>query len=610
MIRIRARRKQSGLSAVDGVALKPAGTASMAMPSLRSTAHAIGVGSRVLLFGAIRPDGLPSEPSPRRRRLRKRRPIEDLDVPVVLRVRFTPRERWRRIEVRPDGTWIHRADTPLTGLRPLDHNVVLQIETPHGRSEQTLTIWQGDPSAGRPVVASLDAIRAEASYLHSKGTSSKTSVLTELLGRLPHRPERTPSWKEAAGSLVYLSEGLETVERDRKLLGRLRLPEGFVLPCDLFERGGHAVTLEAAALAALADLFPPETHLVWLTTSDAIPKPPADRVPASITARLDALLVWPGSGNEKPPAAPRTPPQSPRSRGGGVDGEPVEPLYVNSAAEATRLLSDRGLLASTPVETPPAGRRRRTRRRTTRYPLVLCHGLLAYSTLAMERFSLADYFFGVRAYLEEHGFTVWTPEVGRTQCIRDRAEQLRDAITRLTGGPVNLIGHSMGGLDARWLISRLDMADRVPVLVTVATPHHGSTFANWFLERAERRLPVLPVLEALGADMAGYRDVTPEACRRFNQEVLDAPGVTYYGYTASAPRQRISPVLRQGYDVIYRAEGPNDGMVSVVSAARGTVLGHLEADHFAQTGNGHFQQTFDHRAFFLRLATELARRGF
>lgn len=43
-----------------------------------------------------------------------------------------------------------------------------------------------------------------------------------------------------------------------------------------------------------------------------------------------------------------------------------------------------------------------------------------------------------------------------------------------SGGPIDLITHSMGGLDARWAIEKEGAADCVDDLVTLGTPHQGT----------------------------------------------------------------------------------------------------------------------------------------
>ena len=61
------------------------------------------------------------------------------------------------------------------------------------------------------------------------------------------------------------------------------------------------------------------------------------------------------------------------------------------------------------------------------------------------------------------------------------------AVLEETGArKLNLIAQSMGGLDARFAISRLGMADRIATLVTVSTPHRGSAIADWATEQPDR----------------------------------------------------------------------------------------------------------------------------
>jgi len=43
---------------------------------------------------------------------------------------------------------------------------------------------------------------------------------------------------------------------------------------------------------------------------------------------------------------------------------------------------------------------------------------------------------------------------------------------------VDIIAHSMGGLDARWYIEKMDGADNVNKLITLGTPHKGTEMAN------------------------------------------------------------------------------------------------------------------------------------
>ncbi len=251
--------------------------------------------------------------------------------------------------------------------------------------------------------------------------------------------------------------------------------------------------------------------------------------------------------------------------------------------------------------------------RTTRYPLVFCHGMLACTLLRMQLSQDFNYFAILKKFLQERGFRALFPLVSPTGGVAARAEQLRQQIQQWTDGPVNVIAHSMGGLDARHMITHLGMADRVKSLTTLSTPHRGSLLADWFLKNYRNRVPLLLALEALGTNVDGFRDCRPAACRAFNARTPDMPQVRYFSYAGDVPLVRVSPILRRGWEMLIAREGPNDGLVSVASARWGEFLGTVSADHFAQTPDAlflHPGEDFDSLGFIMRVIENLVRRGF
>lgn len=72
--------------------------------------------------------------------------------------------------------------------------------------------------------------------------------------------------------------------------------------------------------------------------------------------------------------------------------------------------------------------------------------------------------------------------------IEARAARLADDIAqKAQGKPVNIIAHSMGGLDSRYMISRLKPGNiEVVSLTTIATPHRGSAFADYMFDAIGR----------------------------------------------------------------------------------------------------------------------------
>lgn len=265
--------------------------------------------------------------------------------------------------------------------------------------------------------------------------------------------------------------------------------------------------------------------------------------------------------------------------------------------------------------TPLPGRwtARPTRARSVpRHPVVFCHGMLATTMLRMQIPEDTNYFSHLRPFLRERGVEGLYPNVPATGGVAARAEVLRDLIRHWTDEPVNIIAHSMGGLDARYVITHLGMADRVASLTTIAAPHHGTVVADWFCLNFRQRVPLLLTLEAFGINVDGFRDCRTDVCRTFNERTPDAAGVRYFSYTASVPSSRVSPLLRRAWNILTPAEGPNDGLVSVRSGAWGEVLGTLHADHFAQTPDALFVrpgENFDALGFYSRLIEDLAHRG-
>jgi triacylglycerol lipase len=217
---------------------------------------------------------------------------------------------------------------------------------------------------------------------------------------------------------------------------------------------------------------------------------------------------------------------------------------------------------------------------TLRSPLVFIHGMGGFDQLRLGRWVVARYWANIPDALEDVGNRVHVARVSPLGSVAERAAQLKQFINRhCPGEPVHLFAHSMGGLDSRYMISRLGMGDRVLSLTTIATPHRGSAFADWGLRYLE---PVFsPFLDLFGVSRQAFRDVSRAGCRDFNRQVPDVPGVRYFSVAGRFKADWLSPQWGLSWRVVEKEEGPNDGLVSVASAAYGEDCAVWEGDHIS-----------------------------
>ncbi len=113
----------------------------------------------------------------------------------------------------------------------------------------------------------------------------------------------------------------------------------------------------------------------------------------------------------------------------------------------------------------------------TKYPIVLVHGLGGFDEL----FGVYEYWFGIPDELRNGGAKVFVTEVSQLNSSEERGEQLIaqiEQIVAITGKPkVNLIGHSQGGLDVRYVAAV--RPDLVASVTTVGSPHKGAALADF-----------------------------------------------------------------------------------------------------------------------------------
>jgi hypothetical protein len=156
-----------------------------------------------------------------------------------------------------------------------------------------------------------------------------------------------------------------------------------------------------------------------------------------------------------------------------------------------------------PGEQPPAARALfAADPLAARIPVVLVHGLIDNRSV----------FTVMRRSLRRRGFAQvfswnYSPLLGDvSRGAADLGRHIERVCERTGHERVHVVGHSMGGLIARYHVQRQGGDRRVESLITLGTPHQGSLWAHVLPTRLVRQLrPGSPLLQELAEPAAGCR---------------------------------------------------------------------------------------------------------
>ncbi len=261
----------------------------------------------------------------------------------------------------------------------------------------------------------------------------------------------------------------------------------------------------------------------------------------------------------------------------------------------------------------------------TKYPLLMVHGVF------FRDYKYLNYWGRIPKQLEAHGAKIFYGNHQSAASVADSgaelAERIREILRETGCEKVNIIAHSKGGLDTRYAVGMLGMAPFTASLTTINTPHRGCVFADYLLDKIPQAVKdkvsgtYNAALKKAGDEnpdfMAAVTDLTASACRRFNEEVKDVPGVYYQSVGSKlniASGGRFP--LNFSHHLVQYFDGPNDGLVSETSFPWGedytflTTSGKRGISHGDVIDlNRENIKDFDVREFYVELVNALKRKG-
>lgn len=214
-------------------------------------------------------------------------------------------------------------------------------------------------------------------------------------------------------------------------------------------------------------------------------------------------------------------------------------------------------------------------------PIVLAHGLFGFNEIRLGPLPVSRYFRGIPEWLRAQGNRVAVTQVPPIAGLASRSRRLGEQIqAAFPDEPVHIIGHSSGGLDARWLLTDPYWTRRVVSLTTIGTPHLGSAIADFAKLRLGR---IYRQIQVLGVDLRGFLDVTRRSARAFHRRSRVPRGIPCFSIAGAPAAHEVSWPLRRLHAALQELEGPNDGLVSLESAtAFGEPLTVRPLDHLRQ----------------------------
>ena len=233
--------------------------------------------------------------------------------------------------------------------------------------------------------------------------------------------------------------------------------------------------------------------------------------------------------------------------------------------------------------------------------------------------------------MEANGAKIFYGNHHSASSVADSAAELKSRITEIlaeTGAEkLNIIAHSKGGLDCRYAISKLGIADKVASLTTINTPHNGCLFADYLLSKipstaknkvADTYNSTLRKFGEPNPDfLAAVNDLTNNYCKKLNIE-LSTPEDVFCQSVGSVLAKATNGKfpLNLSYHLVKYFSGENDGLVDETSFKWGENYILLRTNENRGISHGDVIDLnrqnfkgFDVREFYVDLVSKLKNKG-
>jgi len=256
-----------------------------------------------------------------------------------------------------------------------------------------------------------------------------------------------------------------------------------------------------------------------------------------------------------------------------------------------------------------------------KYPVVLVHGIFAH-----DRGGKINFWGRIPQKLQEKDIKVFLGNTDAWGSYESNAELLKATIDKIVdetnSRKVNIIAHSKGGIDSRYLIWKYNYGDKVASLTTISTPHHGAEIAdliyNQKIVHSRVTKNALMIFGKLYGDInpdlfnVNYQ-LTTDKMREFN-EIISMDHKVYYQSLYTSMRNSFDDLMFfYSHWYTKTVNGNNDGIVSEYSAKWGNNIMKIEGgishaeilDYKMKKISG-----IDIPDIYIKIVNELSEKGF
>jgi triacylglycerol lipase len=224
------------------------------------------------------------------------------------------------------------------------------------------------------------------------------------------------------------------------------------------------------------------------------------------------------------------------------------------------------------------------------YPVILVHGIAMH-----DRTSIIKIWGRIPQTLEESGVQVYFGNTDAWGDYESNALILKETIEKILletkKEKVNIIAHSKGGIDSRYLIWKYDFHDKIASLITICTPHLGSEVADLTYDQKLMHTQIAKDALALYGKLSNdanpnlYKvnyQLTTMQMKEFNEKIPMDERIYHRSLYTTMNDAFDDRVFARTFLHIQKIAGENDGLVSAQSAGWGTNVAKI-ADGVSHT---------------------------